>query len=60
MNDLQKFWNEEDGLGTVEIVLIIAALVAVALLFRTAITGFIGTALDNVFGDATTEGTNVT
>lgn len=60
MNDLQKFWNEEDGMGTVEIVLIIAALVAVALIFRKAITGFMQTALSNVFGSDTEAGTKVT
>lgn len=60
MNDLQKFWNEEDGMGTVEIVLIIAALVAVALVFRKAITGFMTDALGNVFGKDTTNATKVT
>ncbi len=50
MNDLQKFWNEEDGMGTVEIVLIIAALVAVALLFKNKLIDFMNTALGNVFG----------
>lgn len=50
MNDLQKFWNEEDGMGTVEIVLIIAALVAVALLFKNKLIDFMNTALENVFG----------
>lgn len=49
MNDLQKFWNEEDGMGTVEIVLIIAALVAVALLFKNKLIDFMNTALGNVF-----------
>ena len=60
MNDLQKFWNEEDGMGTVEIVLIIAALVAVALVFRKAITDFMTDALKNVFGDDTKNATKVT
>lgn len=60
MNDLQKFWNEEDGMGTVEIVLIIAALVAVALLFRESITKFMTVALGNVFGKDTTNATKVT
>ena len=59
MEELRNFWNEEDGLGTVELVLIIAALVALALLFRNRIISFITTALENVFGDQTMQGTHV-
>ena len=59
MEELRNFWNEEDGMGTVELVLIIAALVAIALLFRNRIISFITTALENVFGDQTMQGTHV-
>jgi len=52
MNELKAFFREEDGMGTVEIVLIIAALVAVALIFRKAIIGFVGNATKSVFGGA--------
>jgi hypothetical protein len=31
---LKKLWQEEDGLGTLEILLIVAVLVALALIFR--------------------------
>ena len=34
---IKQFLKEEDGLGTVEIVIIVAVLVAVALIFRRAI-----------------------
>lgn len=40
-NLLARFWKEEEGMGTVEIVIIIAVLVAVALIFRKAITQFV-------------------
>lgn len=50
---LKNFFRDEEGMGTVELVLIIAALVAVAILFRNAIMGFINDALGNVFGDKT-------
>ena len=59
MNELRNFWDEEEGMGTVEMVLIIAALVCVALLFREALVNFIKDALGNVFGSDTTEGTKV-
>ncbi len=60
MTDLRDFWNEEDGMGTVEMVLIIAALVAIALLFRKAIIGFINEAVGKVFGSDTKKGLDVT
>ena len=37
----KNFLQDEDGLGTVEIVVIIAVLVGIALIFRTAIFGFV-------------------
>lgn len=39
------------GMGTVEVVIIIAVLVAVALLFREAITNFVKQVIDSVFND---------
>jgi hypothetical protein len=31
---LKKLWQDEDGLGTLEILLIVAVLVAIAIIFR--------------------------
>jgi Flp pilus assembly pilin Flp len=31
---LQQFWQEEDGIGTLEILLIIAVIVIIAIAFR--------------------------
>ena len=38
---LRRFWKEEDGFGTVELVILIGILVAVALIFREAIIKFV-------------------
>ena len=46
---LKRFWQEEDGLGTVEIVILIAVLVAVALLFRDGITQFVKNLMNTFF-----------
>lgn len=46
---LSRFWKEEEGMGTVEIVIIIAVLVAVALIFRGAIVDFVTNITDNLF-----------
>jgi Flp pilus assembly pilin Flp len=43
------FLKEEDGLGTVEIVVIIAVLVGLALIFRRAIFSFVNQILDKIF-----------
>jgi hypothetical protein len=43
--------NRNKGFGTVEIVLIIAVLISLALLFRTAITSYATDLITNVFGD---------
>ena len=40
MEMLKRFYSEEEGMGTVEIVMIIAALMCVALLFRKRIMQF--------------------
>ena len=48
---LQEFWEEEEGMGTVEMVLILAALVCVALMFRDRIEKFVTTALNNIFSE---------
>lgn len=40
MKSLKNFFHEEDGIATVELVLILCILVIVALLFKDAIKGF--------------------
>lgn len=56
---LNSFIKDEEGMGTVELVLIIAALVAIALLFRDRIMKFMNDALGKVFGDDTKSGLEV-
>lgn len=52
MNILKKFWMEEDGMGTVEIILIIAVLVIIALLFRNKIMEWVESMIEKLFPDA--------
>lgn len=51
MNYLKEFWNEEDGMGTVEIVLIVVVLVTIAIVFRTQITGMVDRIFTKINGD---------
>ncbi len=47
---IRKFLKDEEGLGTVELVIIIAVLVGIALIFRKAIFGFVQDMVEKVFG----------
>ena len=49
MEMLKRFYSEEEGMGTVEIVMIIAALMCIALLFRKQVVEFAGNIMDKVF-----------
>ena len=48
---MKSFLKEEDGLGTVEIVVLIAVLVGIALIFRDAIINFVTGIMKSVFAD---------
>ena len=37
-NQMMKLWKEEEGIGVIEIVVIVAILLILALIFRTEIT----------------------
>lgn len=45
---VRKFWREDEGIGTLEIVLIIAVIIILALLFKDWIIGL----LRGLMGDA--------
>lgn len=50
---LGRVRTDQRGLNTVELVVIIAVVIGLALLFRTRITGFVTTLLDGLFSDKT-------
>jgi len=47
-----KLYLSEKGMGTVEIVIIVAVLVGVALIFREAILNFVTEMIDSIFNDS--------
>lgn len=54
LKHLKRFWNEEDGLGIVEIALIIIVLIALAVIFRKEIIELVEgifLRIDNNLGD---------
>jgi Flp pilus assembly pilin Flp len=46
---LNRFLKEEDGMNTVEIVIILAIVIGIALLFKTRLTGFANNIMDAIF-----------
>ena len=52
---MERLLREEEGLGTVEIVLILAVLVGIALIFRQYIFAFVGDIMENILGDSTVQ-----
>ena len=52
MDDLRMFWEEEEGLGTVEMVLLLAALVSIAIVLRLGLFGFMKDNMNKIFNNA--------
>ena len=49
LKNLKRFWNEESGMGTVELVIIIGVLVAIALIFKDALIKFVNDLIAKFF-----------
>ena len=49
---LKQFWEEEDGIGIVEIILILVILIMLIVIFREQITSIIESAFENINGGA--------
>lgn len=61
MTLLKKFWQEEEGITTVEILLILAVLVIIAVMFRKTIVAWVENILKTLLPDASkvNEGTQI-
>ena len=51
INFFKSMWHDEEGMGTVEIVIIIAVLVGLALIFRDAILEFATGVMEALFAN---------
>ena len=54
MKNIQNFIREEDGIGTVEIILILVILLMLIVIFRNQITSIISEAFNKINGSAKT------
>lgn len=48
MKTFKDFWKEEDGMGTVEVILIIVVLVALVVIFKNQITKIVEALFDKI------------
>lgn len=48
MKTFKDFWKEEDGMGTVEVILIIVVLVALVVIFKNRITKIVESLFDKI------------
>ncbi|MDF2871638.1 MAG: putative Flagellin, Flp1-like, domain [Anaerocolumna sp.] len=53
MNLIKDFINEEDGVGVVEIILILVVLIGIAIIFRDTIMDIVNGAISKIKEDAT-------
>lgn len=52
MKEFQRFLQEEDGMGVVEVILIVVVLISLVALFKTQITELVTTVLKKVTKNA--------
>lgn len=52
MEGIKQFWREEDGMGVVEVILIIVVLISLVLVFKTQITALVTTLMSKVSKNA--------
>ncbi len=53
-NRLQNFWREEDGMGTVEVILIIVVLIGLVIIFKTQLQKLVKTIFEKITEDSNT------
>ena len=52
MNDVQRFMTEENGITTVEVILILLVLIALVLVFKKELTGLVNSILSKAVKQA--------
>lgn len=52
MNIWKRFWEEEDGIGVVEIILILVVLIGLVLIFKGKLTSLVNSIFKTITDDA--------
>lgn len=48
MNGIKSLWNDERGIGTVEMILILVVLIALVLIFKEQLTNLVNTIFEKI------------
>ncbi len=48
MREIKAFWQEEDAIGVVEIILILVVLIALVVIFKTQLVALVTSILDKI------------
>lgn len=54
LKGLKRFFQEEDGMGTVEIILIIVVLIGLVIIFKTQLRQLVNTVFEKITKDSNT------
>ncbi len=54
LKGLSTFWKEEEGMGTVEIILIIVVLIGLVIIFKTQLRGLVESVFEKITKDSKT------
>lgn len=52
---LKTFWNNQKGIGTVEMILILVVLIGLVIIFKSQLTSLV----NNIFGEITRKSTSI-
>lgn len=52
MKNLRTFFKEEDGIGTVELILILVVLIGLVIIFRDQLTSLINSIFERIISDS--------
>ena len=54
LKGIRDFWREEDGMGTVEIILIIVVLIGLVIIFKTQLRSLVESVFEKITQDSGT------
>lgn len=54
LKGIKDFWREEEGMGTVEIILIIVVLIGLVIIFKTQLRSLVESVFEKITSDSNT------
>lgn len=50
--ELRRFWTEEDGIGVVEVILILVVLIGLVIIFKTQLTSLVNSIFEKITSES--------